>query len=159
LVGAAIWSVVGVITEYEIGWIACGLGFLAGGGMVLGYRSHSPAAGLLASLIAIVGIIAAKAFMFGYINYPELRAARESVSSLNTENLAKYSRLAYHRTELETKRKGMSETDERWEIIHDRHLDEVWALSPEDLDREVATLEAWEAGGRNGTTPITSATT
>ena len=104
LVGAVLWSVVSVITEYEIGYIAWGLGVLAGGGMVLGYRTGNLRAGVAAAGIAIVGIVAAKATVFVYLSYPELQEMQHIADAMSVEHVEDRVRLAEHRTGLRTRR-------------------------------------------------------
>ena len=69
LIGAAIWFAIAAKTGYEIGWIAWGLGFLAGIGMVLGYRDQTTTAGITAAIISVIGIVAAKAAIFIFVIY------------------------------------------------------------------------------------------
>lgn len=64
LVGAVIWAGVAYATNYEIGWIAWGLGALAGAGMHIGVKGSSFTAGVGAAGIAAGGIVAAKFAVF-----------------------------------------------------------------------------------------------
>ena len=65
LLGAGVWAGVAVATNYEIGWIAWGLGALAGAGMALGHDDKDgTAAGITAAGISIAGILAAKFFIY-----------------------------------------------------------------------------------------------
>lgn len=62
-IGAAIWAAVVYFTEYEVAWIAWGVGALVGYGVAVGNRgaSHSATgAGILAVGIAILAIVAGK---------------------------------------------------------------------------------------------------
>lgn len=62
-VGAFIWAAVVYFTEYEIGWIAWGVGGLVGYGVAAGNRGaarSSTAAGVLAVAISAVAILAGK---------------------------------------------------------------------------------------------------
>jgi tellurite resistance protein len=62
-VGAFVWAAVVYFTEYEIGWIAWGVGGLVGYGVAAGNRDgtrSSTAAGVLAVAISIVAILAGK---------------------------------------------------------------------------------------------------
>jgi hypothetical protein len=68
LIGAVIWCVVAFVTDYEIGWIAWGVGFLAGLGMKLGYGDESDTAGFASAGIAVAGILVAKAVIFVIIS-------------------------------------------------------------------------------------------
>ena len=68
LIGAGVWAGVGIATNYEIGWIAWGLGALAGAGMALGHDDKDgTAAGITAAGISIAGILAAKFFIYQHI--------------------------------------------------------------------------------------------
>ena len=69
MIGAVIWYMVAIQTGYEIGWIAWGLGLLAGLGMAIGNRGGSALAGVVAAGIAVVGIVAAKAFIIFALAY------------------------------------------------------------------------------------------
>jgi hypothetical protein len=67
-IGAAIWSGIAIATHYEIGWIAWGLGALAGAGMALGHEDKDgTAAGITAAGISIAGILAAKVIIYQYL--------------------------------------------------------------------------------------------
>jgi hypothetical protein len=67
-IGAAIWAGVAIGTHYEIGWIAWGLGALAGAGMALGHEDKDgTAAGITAAGISLAGILAAKFIIYQYL--------------------------------------------------------------------------------------------
>lgn len=66
-VGAAIWFGVALATDYEIGWIAWGIGALAGGGMALGMRGGSPVGGGVAAIVAVGGILLGKVVVFSWV--------------------------------------------------------------------------------------------
>lgn len=69
--GGAIWVAVGYFTEYEIGWIAWGIGFLVGVGVRygahLGNQDETFAQGMIASVMAIGSILAAKFVLFSLL--------------------------------------------------------------------------------------------
>jgi len=67
LIGAALWYVVALIAGVENGWIAWGVGFLGGLGMLLGSRQEDDLAGITAAFISIVGIFAAKWLIYATI--------------------------------------------------------------------------------------------
>ncbi|MCA9235298.1 MAG: hypothetical protein KDA44_07490 [Planctomycetales bacterium] len=67
LVGALVWAGVAYFLEAEIGYIAWGLGGLAGLGMAVGHRGGGGTAGLIAAGMAIGGILAAKIFIVYFI--------------------------------------------------------------------------------------------
>ena len=79
LVGAAIWVAIGYFTGYEVGWIAWGVGFLAGMGVRLvgteqvgrydrdlgrmvheKQRAEGPEAGIIAAIAAVLSVIIGK---------------------------------------------------------------------------------------------------
>jgi hypothetical protein len=61
VIGAAIWTAVTYYTNYEIGWVAWGVGVLAGIGVFVGSgRRGDFALGVLAVLLALAGILAGK---------------------------------------------------------------------------------------------------
>ncbi|CAG0978691.1 hypothetical protein PHYC_01645 [Phycisphaerales bacterium] len=61
IIGAAIWAAVGYFTGYEVGWIAWGVGALAGFGMAIGVRDDGDATtGGIAAAVAIASILAGK---------------------------------------------------------------------------------------------------
>ncbi len=67
LVGAAVWFGIVMATDYEIGWIAWGIGALCGFGMLKGYGKANTRAGLTAAGMSVFGIVAAKAAVFIFV--------------------------------------------------------------------------------------------
>lgn len=60
-VGALVWMGVTLVTDHEVGWIAWGVGGLAGAGMSLGMKGNGDVtAGVIAALIAVVSVFAGK---------------------------------------------------------------------------------------------------
>ncbi|MBN1513206.1 MAG: hypothetical protein JXB13_14420 [Phycisphaerae bacterium] len=71
LLGAGLWCGVAIVSGYEVGWIAWGLGGAAGLGMRMGgYRRASFLAGVMAALVAVGGILTAKAMLVAYYVWP-----------------------------------------------------------------------------------------
>lgn len=67
LVGAAIWAAVAFYTNFEIGWIAWGIGVLAGFGAMAGAKGEGDlATGGLAAIAALAGVGLGK---FGAIHF------------------------------------------------------------------------------------------
>lgn len=61
VIGAAIWAGVAYFSGYEIGWIAWGVGILAGVGVAKGNSGEgSKAAGALAAIIAALAVVGGK---------------------------------------------------------------------------------------------------
>lgn len=67
LIGAGVWAGIAIGTGYQIGWIAIGLGFLAGYGMALGYPGRDGKGGAAAACISIGGIFVAKVAVFVFL--------------------------------------------------------------------------------------------
>ena len=66
-VGAAIWAGISYATNYEIGWIAWGVGIAAGFGMMIGYNGTSVSAGGVAAMLAVGGILLGKWMVFSVV--------------------------------------------------------------------------------------------
>ncbi len=73
--GTILWIVVLALTGYESGFVAWGIGGLAGLGMALGFRGVHPLAGIGAALFATGGILIAKMIMVLVILAPSLMYA------------------------------------------------------------------------------------
>lgn len=63
-IGGIVWYVVAQYLNAEVGYIAWGVGLLAGVGMAIGHRRANPVAGVVAACMAAAGIISAKAVIF-----------------------------------------------------------------------------------------------
>jgi hypothetical protein len=60
-IGALIWAGIAYSTGYEVGWVAWGVGGLVGLGVILGNGgTRSQAAGILAVVVTILALVAAK---------------------------------------------------------------------------------------------------
>lgn len=64
LVGTAVWIGIAIGIHLEIGWVAWGIGILAGLGMRFGYGKEDDVAGITAAFISVLGIVAAKWIIF-----------------------------------------------------------------------------------------------
>jgi hypothetical protein len=65
LVGGAVWATVVVVTDYEIGYVAWGIGWLAGFAVVkLAQGRRGTPLQLIAALSALLGILVGKYFIF-----------------------------------------------------------------------------------------------
>lgn len=57
LVGAGVWAVVTVVTSYQIGWMAVGVGFLVGFAIRAAGKGISPAFGIAGAVLSLLGCI------------------------------------------------------------------------------------------------------
>ena len=148
-VGAAIWFVVAMVTGYEVGWIAWGLGGLAGLGMYLGCRTHRGAkTGLIAAAMSVVGIGGAKLAVFGFLFYAVVTGDTENID-LQREfvagNLAEEildDRGLYDEAERDAHwEEAFDEAYERVEQMTDGNVRDEWARY-----RQEQELAAWQEG-------------
>jgi hypothetical protein len=58
VIGAVIWAVITVATEYQIGWMAVGVGFLVGYGVRYFGKGTDPIFGIIGAVIALLGCMA-----------------------------------------------------------------------------------------------------
>lgn len=69
--GIILWVLIGVFTHMEIGWIAWAVGFLVGVGVRIGAylndQEGSDTHGIIASVMAIASIVAAKYIIFSML--------------------------------------------------------------------------------------------
>lgn len=71
LLGAFVWAMIAIVTGFEIGWIAWGIGFTAGAGMA--YAHHLSDAiddflgGAIASTMSVFGILAGKYAVYQFV--------------------------------------------------------------------------------------------
>lgn len=79
VIGAAIWYGVAMATGYEVGWIAWGMGALAGLGMQLGYGKDDDLSGITAALMAVLGIFLAKWLIFVNVLLPIFEGLQETL--------------------------------------------------------------------------------
>jgi hypothetical protein len=148
LVGAAIWCGIAIVTEYEIGWIAWGLGALAGVGMLKGYGSESVRAGLVAALIAVVGIVGAKAMVFFYVNYDDISQVSAMIDRVKDESSDDRDRLASHRTWVQAFQGGWQPDDGAFESAEEANGAAAYMLSDDELRDALAEIDRWEAGAK-----------
>lgn len=57
IIGAAIWAGITVITEYQIGWMAIGVGFLVGQAVRIMGKGYDISFGIIGAILALFGCI------------------------------------------------------------------------------------------------------
>lgn len=65
LLGGLVWAAIVLFTRYEIGWVAWGVGALVGMAMARATMARSWKLGVTAAALALVGLLAGKAFVAG----------------------------------------------------------------------------------------------
>ena len=56
--GATIWALITILTHFQIGWMAVGVGFLAGFGVRILGRGMEPVFGYVGAVLALIGCVA-----------------------------------------------------------------------------------------------------
>jgi phosphate/sulfate permease len=135
LIGGAIWFTVTMITNYEIDWIAWGVGALAGLGMHLGTRGdRGTKFGVIAAGMSVAGILAAKVAIFCFMIYAVV------TGDTDDKDLQRW----YVTNELAEEildDRGVFDPAER-DLQMDDVLDEAYARAEQMTDQEVRT--EWE---------------
>lgn len=75
LLGSALWAVIGIVTEYEVGYVAIAVGFLSGGGVVLLGRQRGIPYQMIAVLMSLVGLFAGKYYL--YFHYSQIAVVEQ----------------------------------------------------------------------------------
>lgn len=66
VVGAAAWAAVTVVTEYQIGWMAVGIGFLVGLAVRAGGKGIDQIFGVIGATMSLVGCLLGNVFTIAY---------------------------------------------------------------------------------------------
>ena len=86
LVGAAIWAVITVVVEYQIGWMAVGVGFLVGFAMRAVGKGIDNVFGIVGAILALFGCLLGKLMSLCYlVSAAENMEFFEVLSKLNPE--------------------------------------------------------------------------
>lgn len=70
--GGLFWALIVVLTQYEVGWVAWGIGFLVGFTMAVTTSVRSPALGIRAALLAGAGLVFGKLLIVEFAVVPNL---------------------------------------------------------------------------------------
>jgi len=78
MVGAGVWAAVTVATEYQIGWMAVGIGFLVGYAVRFAGKGITPVFGAVSSVISLLGCAVGNLLTFTWFI-----ASAEGISFMN----------------------------------------------------------------------------
>jgi len=136
LVGGAVWFLVAWYLNAEVGYVAVGIGFVAGVGMMIGHKVPSMKAGAVAAAMSAVGIIAAKATIFFVLLY--------AVFTGDTNNIeAQRAFVAIHIANQMLDEKGVTDESERerqWEATCKEAERRVRKMSDDDVRKRCEEL-------------------
>ncbi len=161
MLGAAIWAGIAYTTRFELSLIAWAVGGLAGGGMYLGYRNQSTFAGLIASFMAVLGIVVGKIAVFVLVILTMLASLASATNNapVNTGGLEiqaptrgsdtenRYD-LAQHHARLKADRQGLSPDDEKRETILVEEKTRFNSMPTAQIQTEMEAMQKWEAGAK-----------
>jgi hypothetical protein len=89
-IGAAIWAVITMVTDYQIGWMAIGIGFLTGLGMRTLGKGRSPIFGIVGAVLALVGVIVGNLIVIHLLvqrEYPGMQLAPNEYIEVLTSSM------------------------------------------------------------------------
>lgn len=66
MIGAGIWAGVTIVTEYQIGWVAIGIGFLVGFAIRITGKGIDPPFGIVSAVLSLLGCVAGNVFIIAY---------------------------------------------------------------------------------------------
>jgi len=84
VVGAAVWAGVTVVTEYQIGWMAVGVGFLVGIAMRITGKGIDQIFGIVGAIMSLVGCALGNLFTIAYFMASSLDLAMMDILSQMT---------------------------------------------------------------------------
>ncbi|MGQ9652242.1 MAG: hypothetical protein ACUVXJ_19275 [Phycisphaerae bacterium] len=156
MLGAAIWAGVAYIIHLQIGWIAWAIGGLAGGGMYLGYRNQSTPAGLIASFMAVLGIVVGKICVFVLVVLSVVASMTPTMNNPAPGNIAIPSHsketgmmteryiLASHHAALKANRQGLSYDDPQREAIYAQDQKRFNNMPEDQIKKTMEEMKQWE---------------
>ncbi|MHC4478779.1 MAG: RING finger protein [Planctomycetota bacterium] len=130
LLGGVIWFVVAVVSDYEFGMIAWLVGGLAGWGMNFGNGGGvSTFTGIVAAVMAFIGIVAAKVMIFIFFAYAMISG------NTNDINLLRVGLIFTTANEMLDERGIHSESERvaQWESTFDEAAKKVSAMSDDQV--------------------------
>jgi hypothetical protein len=149
LLAAGVWYGVAIGTGFEIGYIAWGVGLLAGLGMKIGYGQENMRGAMAAMVMAAIGILAAKGMIFkhftssfdqliGGVNVPRIKvAARADLRCGYEDDLKGYSPTSENRKDCDAESLKYLDMDEA-ELAEARQEIDQWFESDRWTDPDYA---------------------
>jgi hypothetical protein len=140
-VGAAIWGAIAYKSQYEVGWVAWGLGGLAGLGMLIGFRTASLIGGVVAAGLSVLSIVAAKFVVFGLL-LDTLVGQMLAPAGTPREDLVNLMAFKAAREDPATESAHKETADEMYARELEKAEPIVAALSDDEVARRITVLNA-----------------
>jgi hypothetical protein len=155
LLGAIIWAAVAYFTGFEVGYIAWGLGGLAGLGMALGHEdSDGTVAGIIAACMSLGGIVAAKVLIIVIVLAALFHNVARELGKIEQEQqmAEKLDPIDQKRADLEfpvtsekLRASGNNEleaTEKQWDEARAKAKEELAKMNEAELDARLLALNA-----------------
>jgi hypothetical protein len=86
IVGGIVWGLIVKISDYEVGFVAWGIGFIAGTAVVLATRgAKGPRLQVIAVVAALLGILLGKYLSYAFVVQEELESFGESIGLFSND--------------------------------------------------------------------------
>jgi hypothetical protein len=142
MLGAIIWAVFAYFTGFELGYIAWGLGGLAGLGMAYGHDDDDGTfAGIIAAFMSLVGIVAAKVFIIVIVIAAIVSQAARGLDSPEFKRAALASQIASEKLLAQGVVDETANEKQFEKALADARV-EVAKLSEEECNARLAKLSA-----------------
>ena len=143
IIGGLVWFLIAHFTGYEVGYVALGVGALAGLGMQLGQKGYSQLGGVVAALVAFLAIMGAKAAVFAVIIMGATDELDESMASLEDYD-DRVVEVMLDR-EYEARNLDYDETsEEEDEVVYKAVAEKLGKMSPTEMNAMIAEADAQE---------------
>ncbi len=160
-IGGAIWVGVAIVTGFELSYIAWLLGGMTGFGMVLGTRSESVAAGIVAAFISAGAIVVAKFAIVILVLFPAVAKFHQQATGMAPPGVVIIDEVKENRQDLreimleeEFEARGIRLKSRQYYAVYNEVSDQVNseldAMTPEEIEAELYARDAEaEADYRN----------
>jgi hypothetical protein len=134
-IGLVIWIVVAMFLGAESGWVAWGIGGLAGVGMLIGYRKESVQGGVTAAGVATAAIVGAKFAVFAVVVIG---------SGLLEARIVERLALTAHYATLQAREEGLAFNSSEYDDVLVDQGERVGEMTTEEIDQAIAEVKEWK---------------
>lgn len=112
VLGGAIWAVIVAVTDYEVGWVAWGVGGLVGWAMTKATQQRSTRLAMIAAGLAVLGLLCGKIFIQYFVTRPAFeQAVRDDTDAIGSALAAKMREESTFPPEIQTQLDELGEAD------------------------------------------------